>query len=356
VKIAQGYYYDGKNSRRITAELHEELGMLSVQTEKTTLQGACALEDVQISSRIGNTPRHLTFPLNTTFECSDNDAIDQLLKQSNTSIHTGLAHRLESGKRYILIAIIVVITAVWGGIIWGIPTLAYKIAFTLPDSASQHIDQGVLELLDEQLFTPTELPVTTQQRVLNAFIPVSQKYANKLDIEILFRKGGELGPNAMALPSGTIIFTDELIELAKQDEELVAILAHEIGHVIRKHSLRQGIQSSALTLLIVTITGDISSISSIVTAIPLILTELGYSREFEREADRFAMQVMQDQGIPLHKFPDILDRMEKRSRCGDKEKFEALECEQTLNEAGISSYLSTHPPTEERRKQFYITP
>jgi len=356
VKIAQGYYYDGKNSHRITAELHEELGMLSVQADSVTLQGACALEDVQISSRVGNIPRHLAFPHNASFECNDNDAIDQLLKQSSNSAHAGLAHRLESGKRYIFIAIVVVITSVWGGVIWGIPTLAYKIAFALPDSASQHIDQGVLELLDKQLFAPSELPAATQQRVLDAFIPVSQKYANNIDIEILFRKGGKVGPNAMALPSGTVIFTDELVELAKQDEELVAVLAHEIGHVVKKHGLRQGIQSSALTVLIVTITGDISSVSSLITAIPLILTELGYSREFEREADRFAIQVMQELGVPLHKFPDILGRMEKIGQCGDKEKREALECEQELSEAGMSSYLSTHPPTDERRKQFSVEP
>jgi len=355
VKIAQGYFYDGKNSRRMAAELHEELGMLSVQTEDATLQGPCALEDVQISSRIGNTPRHLTFPHNASFECGDNDAIDQLLKR--VSARAGLAHRLESGKRYILIAIVVVVAGVWGGVIWGIPTMAKKIAFALPDSASQHIDQGVLELLDKRLFTPTELPTATQRRVLDAFAPVSEKYAKGIDIEVLFRKGGKVGPNAMALPSGTIIFTDELIKLAKQDEELVAVLAHEIGHVMKKHSLRQGIQSSALTVLIVTITGDVSSVSSIITAIPLILTELGYSREFEREADRFAIQVMQDLGIPLHLFPDVLDRMEKVGLCGDKEKLEALECEQELGEeAGASSYLSTHPPTEERRKQFHITP
>ncbi len=55
-----------------------------------------------------------------------------------------------------------------------------------------------------------------------------------------FREGGAIGPNAFALPSGTIILTDELVDIAGDDNDMVlAVLAHEIGHVDKKHSLRQ---------------------------------------------------------------------------------------------------------------------
>ncbi len=51
--------------------------------------------------------------------------------------------------------------------------------------------------------------------------------------------GRAVGANAFALPSGIVVMTDELVELAKTDDELVAVLAHEIGHVRGRHALRQ---------------------------------------------------------------------------------------------------------------------
>ena len=49
--------------------------------------------------------------------------------------------------------------------------------------------------------------------------------------QLEFRHGGYIDANAFALPSGIIVMTDELVELAKSDDELISVLAHEIGHV-----------------------------------------------------------------------------------------------------------------------------
>ena len=65
------------------------------------------------------------------------------------------------------------------------------------------------------------------------------------DIRIVFRKGGRLGPNAFALPGGTIIFTDEMIMLSEHDDELLAVLIHEIGHVVHRNGMRTIIQDSS---------------------------------------------------------------------------------------------------------------
>jgi Zn-dependent protease with chaperone function len=139
-----------------------------------------------------------------------------------------------------------------------------------------------------------------------------------------------------------VIFTDELVELATSDEELVAVLAHEIGHVASFHSTRSALQGSALTLAIVFITGDVSSLSSLAVALPVMLTQVGYSRAFEREADAFAAALLQERGVPAAHLAAILERMEAAGEacagdgCGD--------------EVGLGRYLSTHPPTAERVK------
>ena len=54
---------------------------------------------------------------------------------------------------------------------------------------------------------------------------------------LLFRDGGKFGANAFALPSGKIIVTDQLASLLN-DEQIVGVLAHELGHVVYRHGMR----------------------------------------------------------------------------------------------------------------------
>ena len=55
--------------------------------------------------------------------------------------------------------------------------------------------------------------------------------------------------NAFAYPNGKIYITDELIQdLETTDDELAAILAHEIGHVVNRHSIKGLVEKSAVLL------------------------------------------------------------------------------------------------------------
>ena len=118
------------------------------------------------------------------------------------------------------------------------------------------------------------------------------------------------GANALTLPNGTIVFTDEMVNLAVNDHELVAILGHEIGHVVHRHILRRIIQDSTITILILFITGDVSSASSVVLALPSILLDLSYSREFEIEADDFAFDFFINNNLEPEYFAQIMRRLE----------------------------------------------
>jgi Zn-dependent protease with chaperone function len=64
------------------------------------------------------------------------------------------------------------------------------------------------------------------------------------------------------LPGGYLVITDELIDLAKNNDEIVAVIAHELGHVKGRHALRQTLQGTVSGLIIIAITGDVSSIAS----------------------------------------------------------------------------------------------
>ena len=128
-----------------------------------------------------------------------------------------------------------------------------------------------------------------------------------------------------------MVVTDPLVELAASDSELIAVLAHEIGHLRQRHSLRRLLQASATTVLVIAITGDIGSVASLAAALPTVLLQSRYSRDFEREADDFALDYMKRRGIPTQSLGDILLRMEKERAGSD-----------------VPDYLSTHPSTRER--------
>ncbi len=127
-----------------------------------------------------------------------------------------------------------------------------------------------------------------------------------------FRASPIIGANAFALPGGIVIVTDQLMQLAEHDDEILAVLAHEIGHVKHRHVLRGLPQDSATALIIAGVTGDVSSITPLAAAAPTFLMRAPHSREHEAEADRHALQLMQQMGMAPHHFPAILNRMASR--------------------------------------------
>ena len=131
-----------------------------------------------------------------------------------------------------------------------------------------------------------------------------------------------------------MVVTDELVDIAKSDDEIVAVLAHEIGHVRGRHALRQILQAAGVSALAVALLGDLSSLSGILSAAPVLLTAK-HSRDFEREADVFAKQWLRENRIAESNFDAILCRM--TGTHGPREK-EAVD------------YFSSHPATDERAR------
>ncbi len=339
-----GTFFNGGSSRKERVLLHcaadRLLSVLRGDGEK--LAGPEPLSDVDISSRLGNTPRFIRFADGGVFETADNDSIDQLL--SEVRPQSGLLYRLESKLRYALIGLLVTIVFVWGSVQYGIPAVAQYTAFALSPENNRRVGQGVLGVLDRFYVTPSRLPEEEQLRLRRRFLQFIGT-ADGIPIQVEFRNGAKsFGPNALALPSGTIVFTDQLVRLARHDEELMAVFAHEVGHVVRRHSMRHLLQNSALTAVVVAVTGDVSSVSSVIAAAPVLLVQSGYSRSFEREADRYAIQQMRQQGIDVAHFATMLRNLEKAHRCGERDERTCRE----RTDSQWNDYLSTHPPTDER--------
>jgi len=363
----KGSYFDGQTSGKKDVWLYyKENGLLGFTDTNIT---ETPFASVQISSRIGNTPRFINFPDGAQFETNDNDAIDVMVKTFNSSLFQGLIHKLESAKTFVIATTIGLVVFGWLFVQYGLPYTSKKIAERLPDKASHYLGQGVLDILDKQWFSKTKLSDEKQQVLQSLFQELKTNIEGSNNYKLVFRTGGDIGANAFALPDGTIVMTDELINLTDDNLDIASIMLHEIGHLKQRHSLRATIQKSGLAIFIVAITGDVSTSSSVITAIPYVLIESGFSQDMETEADSFALDYMLSHQINPEHFAIMMEKLiasfsDKYIDCIEQteEKSTVLECIElavehnrattTKPSKNLLDYFSTHPSSEERIERF----
>ena len=238
--------------------------------------------------------------------------------------------KLERTPSLIIFSVIVVIALAFSVIKWGIPTASKLIAFQLPENTLNRLGNQAEEYIQEYT-KPTKISKQRQDEIYAQYV----KYvADNRPAKLKFREGDSIGANALALPNNTIYLTDELIKLAKNDQEIIGVLAHEQGHLLKRHSLQQGLSSLGFSVLLVAMTGDSSDL---IATLPVAMVGAGYSRKFEYESDLYALQVMQKHNIETIHFANFLSRM--------SESFEEEE-----QGSKLLDVFSSHPATDERVK------
>jgi len=340
-----GYYLDGKTSKQLPAyiETHtssasaltlqfEHKDDLSDDIDKRASTKYLEFDQLKIASRLANTPREISFGDSELFVTDDNDSIDSLCQLYGQS--SSFLHSFESKITTVVFACIITIAAVWLFISYGVPASAKIIADKMPVSISDSFG-STLDILDETLFEPSELTLEEQQRILDLTSPYLKEHA-AFTPAINFRSG--MKANALALPNGDIVFTDDFIELVQNDEQLLAVLFHELGHLKHKHLIRRVLQDSMITLMVIMITGDLESVD-ILAGIPTLVLDLSYSRDFEIEADQYALQQLHQAKIPLQSFASVMQLLED---------YYAEQIEQDSFAKDTPNFLLTHPSTEDR--------
>jgi len=247
--------------------------------------------------------------------------------------------RLERSRRFIVIGsaaaalfVILFFTVL-------LPTGSRWVSAWVPDRIAIRLGEEALGFIHRALvLRPSELPEETRLEIQRDFRRLVDGLETDLPYRLHILRSRLLGANAFALPSGDIVLLDDLVELAEHPDEILAVLAHEIGHVEMRHGLQMLINQSVTAFIFGTVLGDVSSISALAVALPTLLIESGYSRTFEFEADAYARDLMIKHGIALHHFPNILRRLT------DHED----------DHGSVMNYLSTHPPTQERVRIFEV--
>ena len=322
-----GAFFDGTSSRRhdVRVKLDDGGGELLIEGEDVG-QLRYPLERIKVAPRVGNTPRFIYLDGGASLEVLENDDVDRLVPSLPGGRFHLAQYRMESKLRWILAMLALTITFGWATIEYGVPYLAKQAAFAMPREVDEKLGEGTLTAMDEFLFKPSTLSGDQRAALRSQFVSMLERTDLDPDrVQLVFRASPVMGANALALPSGIIVMTDELVRLADHEDEVLAVLAHEIGHIRERHSLRGVLQNSSVALMIASLTGDLTSLTSISAALPTMLVQLKYSRAFELEADDYAVDLLNEMDIDPTELGDILLRM-----TGD-------------GAGGLPDYLSTHP-------------
>lgn len=228
-----------------------------------------------------------------------------------------------------IIICIVLITLLIGVLLkWGVPAAAEKVAAQLPENSIAELGNQS----QNYVFTLTEkshLPIQQQQQIRNDYLNM---FAGQHSATLIFRQGDRIGANALALPNNTIIVTDELIEMAHSDQEILGVLAHEQGHLVKRHSLQQALSHLGWGVIYIALTGKHTDA---LNDLPVQFLGASYSRQFEQEADLYALNMMQKNHLQTSHYANFLQRMSDENN-------------ETKQLNTQPDFLSSHPTTEKR--------
>jgi len=151
--------------------------------------------------------------------------------------------------------------------------------------------------------------------------------------------------NAFALPGGEVVIHSALILRAKNAEELLGVLAHEITHVEQQHGLRNVLGAASVYLLASALFGDVSGLLAIASSAAPLLINQRYSRGFETDADLKGYALLEAAKVD----PSGLASFFETLIAEEQKQLESIEDEDTRDLVeGAMGFLSTHPASQDR--------
>jgi Zn-dependent protease with chaperone function len=323
----RGRYFDGRSTRPLNVMVSSDGNSLHISGEREARWDVSA---VSISERLGRTQRKILLPDEGFIEVPDAPQWDALPQQWGRS---GLRLAwLESHWRHVLACLVGIVVACAALYVYALPWVAGRAAEQIPVAWVNKLSAGSLDLMDRFYTAPSKLPAARQEQITTAFAQWSPPGGGAPPYHLHFRDGVHMGPNAFAMPSGDIVITDQLVALASDDKEILGVLAHELGHLQKRHALRQLMQSAMLAIVANVFLGDMGDMTGSAAA----LLNLRYSRDFEREADDYAASMMRQNHADPKRLATMLQRLDPEGAKGSAEE---------------SSYFATHPITAERIKR-----
>lgn len=159
-------------------------------------------------------------------------------------------------------------------------------------------------------------------------------YVKERQVPFVIHVTAEREPNAFALPGGPIFVTWPLLEMCQgQRDEIAFVLAHEMAHIVLRHTLDRLVKDAALSLLLRQSTGR-NAASAWLNRMGRKALSRAFSRDDELEADAFAGALIASAGGAPSGGEHLLEKMAQATS--------------NLGISVVEDYFSTHPPLPER--------
>lgn len=286
--------YAARLARRCSAAPEETGPLTGCQAEVLDSEGrvlaAAALTELRIDARLGRQPRRLEFPDGTVFETEDHAAIEAL----TGPVRGSWLHAMEQFRPRLIAVAAAALAGIW--LIWryGLDMLVAAAVMITPAVAVQQIDSGMVQTIDYALAEPTGLSKQEQARVTEVFetlLAHAGEPPKGAGFQLLFRDMPGMGPNALALPGGTVVMTDAFVEQFPDEDVLAGVLGHEIGHVAEQHGLKQLYRSIGLYVVVAFLAGETGPLMEDVLLEGNVLLSLRYGRGHEASADSYGVRL-----------------------------------------------------------------
>lgn len=203
---------------------------------------------------------------------------------------------------------------------------AHTLAAMMPDNIRSAMGRQVVESMSEGRAICTADAGQEALRKLTDRLSAATKSQKNFSVVVI-----DWGlVNAFATPGENIVMTSGLLQSAQSPDEIAGVLAHEMGHGIELHPESGLVRAMGLAAAAELVFGGGGGTLS---NIGILLVQLSYSREAEREADEHALRILRISGISPKGFARFFERMSKSDGLGS---------------GGLGGMLSTHPDTDER--------
>jgi len=212
---------------------------------------------------------------------------------------------------------------------WGIPALATVLAARVPVSWEVSLGNAAMAEL---------APVARrcidreQQGRIDAIIETLVKTLPESRYPFRVIVANNPTVNALATPGGSIVVFRGLLERTENAEELAGVLAHEIQHVMHRHSTKAILRQASAGVLMTALVGDVSAVVAFGLQSARTLGDLRYSRQAELEADRDGARMLHAAAV---------------DPAGMVSFFQAMQREEGTPRTA-TRYLSTHPAAADR--------
>jgi predicted Zn-dependent protease len=216
-----------------------------------------------------------------------------------------------------------------------VPTMANQLAGFIPPEGERALGEVTLDQIRAALGENQNgtLEFCEDSKGLAALQKMEQRLSASLDLEVPLSVHvlNHDMVNAFALPGGYIVFFKGLLDAADTPEEIAAVFAHEIGHVVSRDPTRNALRSAGSIGVLGLVFGDFAG-GALVLFLTERLIEAQYSRTAEAQADVFAHSLLLEAEVAPSALADMFERF--RELGGEPE--------------GIVAHFLSHPQLGDR--------